>query len=531
MPVLNSQAVGDKYPLSSGAKGAIIANVWNSRGGWFSVTGATAYVRLQYGKQGSEHWVEEIFLGAGAFVVVPPNCRGLQFRNGVAGVTATVTAQIAQGDEPPLAISTIGQTNTVLVSSLNFQHNDLAVATEPTLDFEDTAGVLNFVLVDDPANTRLKLSVSFPNPVLIPGTLQIGNVDTFVSRSSANTLDLGSAGTRGALRLFASATGDVELSVRVTADANPRFTLGGDGLMTWGPGNAVTDTTMQRVAAGVLQIGITGQGGRWAAQQTAAGNLIYSGAVDGDTVARYQVQADGTIKWGPGNAAADIGLNRPASAQLGLTVQPANLRSLHANPGAFGGDGVNASWALVDQGAASHCFFQSTAPSGFNSLVTTVPGDATDWRFVLDTTGTMTWGPGNAARDVTLQRQVQTVASLVVAKGGFGYAEGVGQGGVVTQITSLTTGVTINTICGQINTFTSALAANLNTVFTVTNNKVEANDQVIVSWSNNPWSGNIPIWVTGIFAGSFQIAYTNLGALTSSQTGRINFTIIKQANN
>lgn len=113
--------------------------------------------------------------------------------------------------------------------------------------------------------------------------------------------------------------------------------------------------------------------------------------------------------------------------------------------------------------------------------------------------------------------------------GTFGFRTGVGNGASYTQLTSLTTSVAVTTIVGQINTFTSALAGGLNVSFNVTTpaGMVTSTDQVIVSWSNNPWSGNIPIWVTGIFGNSFTIAYTNLGALTSSQTGRINYTIIK----
>lgn len=167
MPVLNNQQVGNAYPVTPG-QGASMANVWNSRGGWFSVTGAGAFVQLQYGDYSQAHWVEEILLGAGAFVVLPPNCRGMQFRNSVANAIATVTAQIAQGDEPPLAISTIGQTNVVSVASLNFQHNELAVATEPTLDFVDSATV-TLTVADDVANTRVKVTPAIPASVALPG--------------------------------------------------------------------------------------------------------------------------------------------------------------------------------------------------------------------------------------------------------------------------------------------------------------------------------------------------------------------------
>lgn len=155
MPVLNQVLVGNSYPTATGAGNAILTNVYNSRGGWFSVQGATAFAQLQYGKQGDDHWTEEVLLGNGAFVTLPTNCIGVRFRNGVANVIATVTAQLAQGNEPPLAIASIGSV-TLSVASLNFQHNAVAIATEPTLDFED--GNLVFSVVDDPANTRVKVS-------------------------------------------------------------------------------------------------------------------------------------------------------------------------------------------------------------------------------------------------------------------------------------------------------------------------------------------------------------------------------------
>lgn len=155
MPVLNSQAVADTYPLSPGARGAILANVWNARGGFFAVSAATAFVQLQYGTLGEDHWTDEILVGNGAFVVLPANVVGVQFRNGVAGLPATVTAQIAQGDEPPLEISTFG-TVTVTGSGVQYQHNGTVVANEPALDFDD--GLLVFGVADDNANTRVRVT-------------------------------------------------------------------------------------------------------------------------------------------------------------------------------------------------------------------------------------------------------------------------------------------------------------------------------------------------------------------------------------
>jgi len=175
VPVLNQQAIANSYPASPGTGGtASLADVWNSVGGWFSVTNAGAYVKLQYGPLAQGHWTDEVLLGAGAFVVLPANCVGVQFRNSVANAIATVTAQIAQGDEPPLAISTIGQTNVVSVASLNFQHNNLAVATEPTLDVLDDATTLVWTMADDVPGTRVKLTPGWASPTIFPHDVSNG---------------------------------------------------------------------------------------------------------------------------------------------------------------------------------------------------------------------------------------------------------------------------------------------------------------------------------------------------------------------
>lgn len=51
-----------------------------------------------------------------------------------------------------------------------------------------------------------------------------------------------------------AAVGTDALRTRVTADANPRFTLNADGSMEWGDGSAVADTFLARNAAGALSM-------------------------------------------------------------------------------------------------------------------------------------------------------------------------------------------------------------------------------------------------------------------------------------
>lgn len=110
---------------------------------------------------------------------------------------------------------------------------------------------------------------------------------------------------------------------------------------------------------------------------------------------------------------------------------------------------------------------------------------------------------------------------------GFGFQKGVG--GTVTQITSRSTGVTINKVCGTIQTDVSSLAAGAEATFTVTNNKVGANDIVVISiQSGGTTPGSTWAAVTAVAEGSFAITLTNLHAATAD-TGAmvINFAVIK----
>lgn len=118
MPVIGPVGAPDQY----NGQTAILQNVYGSKGGFFAIANNPAFVQQQYsrqGQQGSEDWTEEVELGAGANVTLSPACIGVQFRNAVAGKIATITAQLAVGDEPPLLISALGVVGTVATNLLN----------------------------------------------------------------------------------------------------------------------------------------------------------------------------------------------------------------------------------------------------------------------------------------------------------------------------------------------------------------------------------------------------------------------------
>lgn len=104
---------------------------------------------------------------------------------------------------------------------------------------------------------------------------------------------------------------------------------------------------------------------------------------------------------------------------------------------------------------------------------------------------------------------------------GVGYATGAGA--AVTQITSRTTGVTINANCGQI-TLVSAAGSATPASFTVTNSKVADGDVIILN--QNSGTDLVELFVTDVAAGSFQITFFTTGG-TTTETPVINFAVIK----
>jgi hypothetical protein len=103
-----------------------------------------------------------------------------------------------------------------------------------------------------------------------------------------------------------------------------------------------------------------------------------------------------------------------------------------------------------------------------------------------------------------------------------------GSWGTVTQITSITTGVTLDTKRGAITTFDPALAAAAEVEFVVTNNQVRAQSVVIVSVASGPADNeHVTAFVSAVSAGSFSIVLANLAAANQADGAMvINFAVI-----
>lgn len=119
---------------------------------------------------------------------------------------------------------------------------------------------------------------------------------------------------------------------------------------------------------------------------------------------------------------------------------------------------------------------------------------------------------------VLMERAVTTVYPI-------GYATGAG--GAVTQATSKSTGVTLNTVCGQITMNGAALAAAAEVTFVVTNSVVAAGDVVVVNHSSGGTSGSYLCGISAVGAGTFSITVSNVSAGSLSEAIVLSYAIIK----
>lgn len=112
--------------------------------------------------------------------------------------------------------------------------------------------------------------------------------------------------------------------------------------------------------------------------------------------------------------------------------------------------------------------------------------------------------------------------------GGLGYSTGAG--GTVTQLTSRTTGVTLNELCGNITMFSAAQAANAIITFTLTNSFIEATDYLLVQHISAT-NGGAWVFSTVCAAGSATITITNSSNASITSATPLRFFLLKASTN
>lgn len=117
----------------------------------------------------------------------------------------------------------------------------------------------------------------------------------------------------------------------------------------------------------------------------------------------------------------------------------------------------------------------------------------------------------------------------VISTGKLGYATGTG--GTVTQLTSKSTGVTLDKVCGQITMNNAQLNRVTSVTFTLTNSFIAATDVVIVNIASGATAGAYTLTVEVVAAGSCNISLHNLLTGTDlSEAVVLNFAVIKAVN-
>lgn len=120
-----------------------------------------------------------------------------------------------------------------------------------------------------------------------------------------------------------------------------------------------------------------------------------------------------------------------------------------------------------------------------------------------------------------------TAGGSIVANGSGKIGYTTGAGGAVTQLTSKTTGVTLNEATGKITMFSStSIGANSSVTFTLTNSVIEANDLMVLNHTSGGTSGAYTLNAQ-CAAGSANITVRNVTAGALAQAVVIGFAVIK----
>ena len=140
--------------------------------------------------------------------------------------------------------------------------------------------------------------------------------------------------------------------------------------------------------------------------------------------------------------------------------------------------------------------------------------------------------PSVYALDTTIANYLASLAQTLSNKlfsTGVGYSAGTGVGGAVTQATSKATGVTLNTLCGQITLNGATLTGSTSVAFVLTNSTIAATDTVDVSIASGATTNSYQLQVEAVAAGSCRISLRNTTVATAlSEAIVVNFGVNKR---
>ena len=251
---------------------------------------------------------------------------------------------------------------------------------------------------------------------------------------------------------------------------------------------------------------LTGTANTWSAVQTFTASPVIS--VTDNTNAALRVTQLGT-----GNAILVEDSANPDSSPFVVTAA-GDVGMGRSSPSSFG-----ANWTTVEIAG------RDTSSGGalrLANLDASAQGDfyIDNGNVVLRTVTSIPLVLGTVA---TARLRIDTSGNILnISSGGLGY--GTGSGGTVTQLTSKSTGVTLNKTNGQITMNAAALANGASVAFNLTNSTISNTDLLLTNCSSN---SGYTVTCTSCTVGSANIRVTNVSGGSLSEALVINFAVIK----
>jgi hypothetical protein len=389
------------------------------------------------------------------------------------------------------------------------------------------------------------------SPVTTSGNINILN--TGVTRLNAGT-GISLSGSNGNVTVSTTVTGGTVTGVTVSSTT---LTITGSPITTTGTitinlpsaitltgnitgGNLLTGgliTATGNIEGGNLRTGgrlnVTGNSN---VGNIGATNGVFSGALSGITTATIATGNITTINSGllqNGNSNITITANSNVSitaaggaTELVVTSTGANIVGTfdvtgNANTGNLGTTTAvitNGNITTINSGLLQNGTSNIAITNNGNISITAAGGSP---ELVITSTGANITGYANISGNTVVGNL--TTAGSILSSGSSGIGYSTGSGGAVTQLTSRTTGVTLDKINGSITLFTAA-GVSTYTSFTVTNSTVAATDVVVVSQRSG--TDKYETFVSNTAAGSFQITFADRSG-TTSEAPVFNFVVIK----
>lgn len=338
-----------------------------------------------------------------------------------------------------------------------------------------------------------------------------GNASPYNTFTGNTGITVNANSTSGVLDITNSGVTYLQAGTGITLSGNTgNITISSTG---GGGGGGGTVTSVGVTAASPTRLTVLGS------PIVSSGNITLDLAATGVTPGSYTYPTITVDNYGRVTSisnAASVGTVTGVVATPGFGIQISSSGNANINP----------SFTITNTGVTRLSAGTGISLSGSSGNVTisTVTGAGTVTSVGVSSTSlTVSGSPVVAAGTITIELPANIAVGSVTANSTLGLGYATGAGGTVTQITSRTTGVTLDKITGAITLVSAAGSASYQT-FTVTNSTVAATDVIIVNQKSG--TDKYIILVTAVAAGSFNITFATTGGTTTEQPV-FNFAVIK----